>query len=60
MKVYVTFDIDERYREEEEKAEKAQDLLDKIIYDYQCGMVCVNSVRVESRKFSTKIVKSKK
>ena len=60
MKVYVTFDLDDKYREEEEKAKKAQDLLDTIIYDYQIGMVCVKSVTVESRKFSTKIVKSKK
>lgn len=57
MLVHVTFDLDDKYREEEEKAQKAQDLLDTIIYDYQIGMVCVKSVTVESRKFSTKIVK---
>ena len=60
MKVTVTFDLDKRFEEEEKKAENAQQLLDSIIYDYQIGMVCTNSVIVDSPKFYTKILPREK
>ena len=60
MKVTVTFDLDPRYRDEEKNAKHAQQLLDTIIYDYQCGMVCIKSIVVSSSKFLTKIVPNKK
>lgn len=60
MKVTVTFDLDNRYRDEENTSKNAQQLLDTIIYDYQCVMVCINSILVQSPKFYTKIVPRKK
>lgn len=60
MKVKVTFDLDDRYREEENTSKNAQQLLDTIIYDYQCGMVCINSILVQSPKYYIKIVPCKK
>lgn len=60
MKVTVTFDLDDRYMAEEKKATHAQELLDTIIYDYQCGMVCIKSIVVSSSKFLTRIVPGKK
>ena len=59
MIVTVTFDLDKKYRDEEKKAKSAQDLLETIIYDYQCGMVCINKIHVDSLRFSTTIVPSK-
>lgn len=60
MKVIVTFDLDNRYRDEENTSKNAQQLLDTMIYDYQCGMVCINSILVQSPKFYTRIVPCKK
>ena len=60
MKVYVTFDVDDGYREVEKKAHNAQELLDSIIYDYQIGMPTTKEIVVESRKFFTVIKKENK
>jgi len=59
MKVTVEFDLDERYRDVEKRSTSAQDLLEKIIYDYQCGMVCIKSILFDSPRLHARIVPNK-
>ena len=60
MRVNVQFNLDDRWREEEKKSTSAQDLLERLIYDFQCGMVTINSIDFSSRKYNVRILPDKK